>query len=114
MFGVQNSMSDEPRKTFPVRGECYYHLEGEIDLLQDELKEEDNKSTSDIINTIRNKPVISWGDLYALESCIITLLPVAKLQRRAWSMRDKYRVVVGDQVYAAYLRSNPPDPNDSG
>ncbi|HEY7556767.1 MAG TPA: hypothetical protein VIH18_18360 [Candidatus Binatia bacterium] len=63
---------------------------------------------------ILQKQALTWGDIYTFEIAILKLQPIESLRRRAWTLREKYRAMAGEQGYDAYLKSNPPDPKDSG
>ena len=53
---------------------------------------------------------LMWGDVHTLERIILRLQPLDVVKRRAWSLRGRYHVAVGDKSYMAYERSGPPDP----
>jgi len=53
----------------------------------------------------------TWADLFALEICVVKLLPELDLRRGAWGIRSKYRDLAGPKEFDAYQASNPPDPN---
>lgn len=55
---------------------------------------------------------ITWGELFAVEAYLLARQPEVALRRRAWSLRDKFREVVGTRQYDNYLLSNPPNEND--
>ncbi len=50
------------------------------------------------------------ADLFALEICVVKLLPELDLRRGAWAIRCKYRDLAGPKDFDAYQASNPPDP----
>src|SRR5581483_11078655 len=58
------------------------------------------------------KPRLSWADIFIIERAVLRLQSPDRLRNRTWSMRDKYRVVIGEQAYASYENSRPPDPLD--
>ena len=51
---------------------------------------------------------MTWSDIDALEMALLSLVPLPMLQREAWNLRARYRDIVGQEVYDAYLQSNPP------
>jgi hypothetical protein len=55
---------------------------------------------------------ITWGELFAVEAFVLRQQPEVALRRRAWSLREKFREVVGARQYDNYLLSNPPTEND--
>ena len=59
---------------------------------------------------VLKKERLTWGDIFTIERAILELQPPETIRRRAWSLRDRYRVVVGEHAYAEYLGSSPPDP----
>ena len=63
--------------------------------------------------SIAKCPRITWSDVYVFERAVLRLQPVEVLKRRAWSMREKYRAIVGEEMYKKYLDSKPPDPERS-
>lgn len=68
-----------------------------------------------IAEKYRNKETrdqITWGELFAVEAYLLAREPELALRRRAWSLRDKFREVVGTRQYDNYLLSNPPNEND--
>jgi hypothetical protein len=64
----------------------------------------------DAVEQILKKERLTWGDIFTIERAILGLQPPETIRRRAWSLRDRYRVVVGEHAYAEYLGSSPPDP----
>jgi hypothetical protein len=55
------------------------------------------------------------ADLFALEICVVKLLPELDLRRGAWAIRCKYKDLAGPKEFDAYQASNPPDPTtDTG
>ncbi|MBY0578052.1 MAG: hypothetical protein K2P57_03300 [Burkholderiales bacterium] len=56
-------------------------------------------------------PNITWADLYVFEIALLNLQPPELLRRKTWSMREKYRQIVGDEVYKKYEESKPPAPD---
>ena len=68
------------------------------------------KATAD---AILQKQSLTWGDIYAFEITVLKLHPIEHLRRRVWALREKYRVMFGEETYAIYLKSNPPDPSNS-
>jgi hypothetical protein len=68
-----------------------------------------------IVDKYRNPQTqhqITWGELFAVEAHLLRQQPVVSLRRRAWSLREKFREVVGARQYDNYLLSNPPNEND--
>ena len=63
------------------------------------------------IDAILSKRSLTWGDIYTFEKSILRLQPIDNVRRRAWALREKYRQLAGQQLYDAYLKSNPPDPD---
>jgi hypothetical protein len=63
------------------------------------------------IDAILRKQSLTWGDIYTFEKSILKLQPLEIVRRRAWALREKYRQLVGQQLYEVYLKSNPPDPD---
>ncbi len=61
------------------------------------------------LNEKRDKKDLSWNDLFSLELSISRILPSERLPREVWSLRSRYRDVVGLTQYEAYLASKPPD-----
>jgi hypothetical protein len=58
------------------------------------------------------KDTITWGELFTVESHLMARQPEPVLRRRAWSLRDRFREVVGQRQYENYLLSLPPNEND--
>ena len=56
---------------------------------------------------------LRWEDVHTLERIILRLQPLDVIKRRAWSLRGRYHVAVGDEMFKAYERSRPPDPADA-
>jgi hypothetical protein len=54
---------------------------------------------------------VSWGELFTVESYLLSNEPLPTLRRRAWNIRDKFREVVGQRQYETYLLSAPPNEN---
>ncbi len=52
-----------------------------------------------------------WRDIFELEAIILQLQPLDTLQRRAWNLRQKYKQIVTQEAYDAYLNSKPPGLN---
>jgi hypothetical protein len=53
---------------------------------------------------------LSWLELYDLESMIIRLLDDNSLRNEAWSLREEFRNLATEELYKAYVDSNPPHP----
>jgi hypothetical protein len=70
------------------------------------------KKAVDLIEATLKKSRLSWADLFVIERAILRIQPADRLRRRVWTMRDKYRVVIGEQAYGIYEQSKPPDPAD--
>jgi len=62
------------------------------------------------IEAILAKPHPTWTDLHALELALLRIRPLEAVRRQVWSVRSKFRDLAGPAEYAAYLASNPPDP----
>jgi hypothetical protein len=56
---------------------------------------------------------ITWSDIHMLERYLLSRETVETLRRRAWFLRLKYREVVGQRAYDAYLASQPPSDVDA-
>ena len=56
---------------------------------------------------------VTWAELFAVESYLLSKQDVVTLRRRAWSLRDKFREVVGQRQYENYLLSRPPNENEA-
>jgi hypothetical protein len=56
---------------------------------------------------------LTWADLYVLEKYVLRNQPLETLRRRAWALRSKYREIVGQRAYDAYLDSKPPNENQA-
>jgi hypothetical protein len=56
---------------------------------------------------------LTWADLYLLEKYILRNQPFDLLRRRAWSLRAKYREIVGQKAFDAYIDSKPPNENQA-
>jgi hypothetical protein len=52
--------------------------------------------------------------LYLLEKYVLRHQSFDQLRRRAWSLRAKYREIVGQKAYDAYIDSKPPNENQDG
>lgn len=65
------------------------------------------KVLSDIAGVDPNRA--TRGQLYAFETVLTGVLPIAQLRRDIWHIRSRYRSAVGPDRYAQYLSSNPPD-----
>jgi hypothetical protein len=52
---------------------------------------------------------MTWGDLFVLEKTLLAVQPEVTVRRRAWTIRDGYRELVGQQQYAVYTASKPPN-----
>jgi hypothetical protein len=50
-----------------------------------------------------------WDDVHGLEIAPIELWPIEQLQRRVWLQRASLREAIGEERYAEYLRSLPPN-----
>ncbi|MDR3633199.1 MAG: hypothetical protein P4L84_05130 [Isosphaeraceae bacterium] len=70
------------------------------------------KRATDLIEETLKKKRLCWADVFIIERAILRLQSPDRLRRRVWSLRDKFRVVIGEQAYAVYERSGPPDPSD--
>jgi hypothetical protein len=64
----------------------------------------------DEIQSKSEKQTLTWQDLYTFDLVLARLQPVKKLPRVIWSLRSRYRDVVGQPEYDAYLASKPSDP----
>ena len=76
-------------------------------LSEDELGKDDEtaRRAREIAAAIVAKPTPwTWADLYALEIAIVRLQSLERVRRRVCMLREKYRAVVGDAGYQAYLR----------
>jgi hypothetical protein len=51
----------------------------------------------------------TWQDVATLERLLLRLLTEEPLRRRAWLVRDRYRAIAGEEQYARYEQSQPPD-----
>jgi hypothetical protein len=56
---------------------------------------------------------MTWGDLFVLEKTTLAVQPDATVRRRAWTLRDGYRELVGQQQYAVYIASKPPNETEA-
>src|SRR4051794_14053556 len=56
---------------------------------------------------------VTLADLFAIESYLLSKQDLVTLRRRAWSLRDKFREVVGQRQYENYLLSRPPNENEA-
>ena len=56
-----------------------------------------------------NAEVPTWGLLSAAEAALLRLLPVERLRRRAWFVRDQFADVTDSTKVSRYLASSPPD-----
>ncbi len=56
--------------------------------------------------------VLSWLELYDLESLIMRVMDDDSLRYEAWSIREEFRNLATDDLYRAYVDSRPPDLRD--
>lgn len=95
-------------KDFPSVQSYFTHLTSEYTALRDtEILQEDKDEVEGIVARARTR--LTWDDLFALELYLLKLVPVEKLRRKAWLVRERYRSIVSAERYAAYRASNPPD-----
>jgi hypothetical protein len=75
------------------------------------------KSCADADEIIRNateRPEsLHWGNIFHLESIVLSLQPDDILQRNIWVLRERFREISGPTVYNAYLASNPPTESET-
>lgn len=70
----------------------------------------DPKSQAEIDSLLRkSRDHMTWDDVYRFELLMLHLTPVAKLRRRAWLIRSRYRAIAGDEVFKRYMDSQPPE-----
>jgi hypothetical protein len=60
--------------------------------------------------SIVDSPRPTWSDCFTLETIILRMLSDPRLRRTAWSLRERYRVAMGQDRYERYLATSPPDP----
>jgi hypothetical protein len=58
--------------------------------------------------SLSNPQGTTWGDLFFIERTILRLQSDDVVRRRAWSLRDRFRIVIGEVAYKEYLNSAPP------
>jgi len=66
------------------------------------------RETADLI--VKKGNDVTCTDLFTLETAVVRLQPIERLRRRACILRQKYRSLVGEQAYQAYLACSPLDP----
>jgi hypothetical protein len=66
------------------------------------------------IHKKRQENALTWNDLYTFDLILARSLQPAQLAREVWSLRSRYRDVVGLHEYEAYLASKPPDLTGQG
>jgi hypothetical protein len=55
---------------------------------------------------------ITWGELFVVESHLLSRLSEPELRRRAWSLRERFREVAGPRQFDSYQLSRPPSEQD--
>jgi hypothetical protein len=66
-----------------------------------------------IKNAAEHPESLHWGNIFHLESIVLSLQPDNTLQRNVWVLRERFREISGPTVYNAYLASNPPTETDT-
>jgi hypothetical protein len=91
-------------------------LLGEYDALRKVAEASGNEHLAEQARAIAAKKkslAFDWNDIFDLEAIILRLQPPETLRRRAWVLREKYKQAVPPATYAAYLSSQPPDPESA-
>lgn len=84
-------------------------LAGEVESLVQEGREGAQGLRSKI-EKLRRVRAEDFSALLAVEKDLLRYYPEEKLRRKAWLIKDKFRLVCGDAAYKEYTSSNPPDP----
>ena len=85
--------------------EEFEYLKSQKLITEDKL---DKEAIAEIDRKLKEPNGTTLGDLYFIERTILRLQPDDVVRRRAWMIRDKYRVVIGEPAYGEYQKSNPP------
>jgi hypothetical protein len=67
----------------------------------------DNPRAEEFIQELLKKTQMTWDDLMGLELAVVKVLPLEKLRRKAWSIREEYREIAGEAEWTAYQSSAP-------
>lgn len=103
---IKNKFQRKPSK-FPDYRLLYFdHIHGEYCLLAPLITDEEDKKRLVEIQKKRETESLTWDDIYSYE---LTLLKYLKdfetLKSKVWSLRDRYRHIVGQSEYDKYLAS---------
>jgi len=81
------------------------HLHGEYCLLVPSITDGEDKKRLDEIQNKRETESLTWNDIYAYELTLLKYQDFETLKSKVWSLRDRYRHIVGQSEYDQYLAS---------
>lgn len=84
-------------------------LAGEVESLVQEGREGAQGLRSKI-EKFRRVRAEHFSELLSIEKDLLRYYPDEKLRRKAWLIKDRFRLVCGDAAYKEYITSTPPDP----